>query len=217
MQGGNFGHGFFSAGVTKGAGGAWLPGGGDLGAGDVAYGTVVSAVIGGTASVISGGKFANGAQTAAFQYLFNQIGDNYPFGKEAQDALNDLTPDYIRDMEDAAAQIRINYVKGKYSEILAAEYFVETYGAEVIIGQVTLLVDQTLRFPDLTVLYPNGTISFVEVKSGMARLNAQQVRLDRIIQSQGANIMTAPYGSFLSSGRIGPTDTDLVRVMLRGN
>ena len=72
LQGGKFGHGFFSAGVTKGAGGVFLPGGSDLSGGQVAYGTVVSAIIGGTASEISGGKFANGASTAVFQYLFNQ-------------------------------------------------------------------------------------------------------------------------------------------------
>jgi hypothetical protein len=34
-------------------------------------GVVSSMVIGGTASVLGGGKFANGAQTAAFGYLFN--------------------------------------------------------------------------------------------------------------------------------------------------
>lgn len=34
-------------------------------------GTISSAVIGGTASVLGGGKFANGAQTASFGYLFN--------------------------------------------------------------------------------------------------------------------------------------------------
>ncbi|WP_462165002.1 RHS repeat domain-containing protein [Pseudoalteromonas xiamenensis] len=72
LNGGKFGHGFFSAGVTKGLGGAYLPGGSDLSLSEVAYGTVVSAVIGGTASAITGGKFANGANTAAMQYLFNQ-------------------------------------------------------------------------------------------------------------------------------------------------
>ena len=75
LQGGKFGHGFFSAGVTKGAGGAFLPGGSDLSGKQVAYSTVVSAVIGGTASEISGGKFSNGAKTAAFQYLYNQAGE----------------------------------------------------------------------------------------------------------------------------------------------
>jgi hypothetical protein len=33
--------------------------------------TVRDAVVGGTISVIGGGKFANGAQTGAFRYLFN--------------------------------------------------------------------------------------------------------------------------------------------------
>ena len=74
LQGGKFGHGFFSAGVGKGLGGRFLPGGSELTAGEVVYGTVVSAMIGGTASVVAGGKFANGAQTAAMQYLVNQAG-----------------------------------------------------------------------------------------------------------------------------------------------
>ncbi len=60
--------------MTKGLGGAFLPGGSDLSTGQVVGGTVVSAIIGGTASVISGGKFANGARTASFQFLFNQLG-----------------------------------------------------------------------------------------------------------------------------------------------
>lgn len=72
LQGGKFGHGFFSAGVTKGLGGAFLPGGSNLTTKQVVGGAVASAIIGGTASVISGGKFSNGAKTAAFQYLFNQ-------------------------------------------------------------------------------------------------------------------------------------------------
>jgi hypothetical protein len=72
LQGGKFGHGFFAAGVTKGIGGKFLPSGNNLTGNEIAQGTVVSAIIGGTASVISGGKFANGARTAAMQYLFNQ-------------------------------------------------------------------------------------------------------------------------------------------------
>jgi hypothetical protein len=48
LQGGKFGHGFFSAGATKGIGGAFLPGGDYLTTGEIAQGTVVSEVIGGT-------------------------------------------------------------------------------------------------------------------------------------------------------------------------
>ena len=73
LGGGKFGHGFFSAGFTKAAGGAFLPGGGNLTTGEILGGTIASAVIGGTSSVLSGGKFANGARTAIYQYLFNQV------------------------------------------------------------------------------------------------------------------------------------------------
>ncbi|WP_372627984.1 toxin TcdB middle/N-terminal domain-containing protein, partial [Arsukibacterium sp.] len=71
VSGGKFGHGFISAGITKGAGGAFLKGGGNLSSGDIVKGTVLSAVISGTVSELTGGKFANGASTGAFQYLFN--------------------------------------------------------------------------------------------------------------------------------------------------
>ena len=73
LSGGKFGHGFFSAGFTKGVGGGFLPAGSDLTSGEVFGGAILSAVLGGTASAISGGKFANGAQTGAFQFLFNQV------------------------------------------------------------------------------------------------------------------------------------------------
>lgn len=58
MQGGNFGHGFASAGLGAAAGAA---GGGFKG-------FVVAAVAGGTVSEMTGGKFANGAASAAFSY-----------------------------------------------------------------------------------------------------------------------------------------------------
>ncbi|ALZ75267.1 RHS repeat-associated core domain-containing protein [Rheinheimera sp. F8] len=69
IGGGKFGHGFFSAGVTKGLG---TPISAHFDQG-VISGTITQMVIGGTASVIAGGKFANGARTAAYQYLFNQM------------------------------------------------------------------------------------------------------------------------------------------------
>ena len=39
--------------------------------------TAVAAMVGGTATAIGGGKFANGANTAAFQHLFNQESKKY--------------------------------------------------------------------------------------------------------------------------------------------
>jgi hypothetical protein len=54
-------------------------------------GTVASAIVGGLASVASGGKFANGAVTAAFGYLFNQV--KYEPGKGDPFA---MTPEFQR-------------------------------------------------------------------------------------------------------------------------
>jgi hypothetical protein len=39
--------------------------------------TAIEAVIGGTISMIGGGKFANGAQTGAFRYLFNDSAEHF--------------------------------------------------------------------------------------------------------------------------------------------
>ncbi len=47
--------------------------GGGGGIGDVIARGVATSVAGGVGSVIAGGKFANGAETAAYGYLFNQL------------------------------------------------------------------------------------------------------------------------------------------------
>lgn len=68
---GNFDSGFLSAavpiGVDFGLQSAGINAGGPL------WGTVKASVIGGTASVLGGGKFANGAVTGAFSYDFNEV------------------------------------------------------------------------------------------------------------------------------------------------
>lgn len=60
LQGGNFGHGFWAAGVGAAMGGAARGIKNPIGK------VLVSAVVGGTISKITGGKFANGAYSAAF-------------------------------------------------------------------------------------------------------------------------------------------------------
>lgn len=72
-RGGQFRHGFYAGAVGSLAGS--VVGSTALGEIDgpegMALRTAISAVAGGTASVLGGGKFANGALTAAFQHLFN--------------------------------------------------------------------------------------------------------------------------------------------------
>jgi hypothetical protein len=66
LQGGNFGHGFLTAGVMKGFGKI------NFGDTNVIGRTVLQAMVGGTVSRITGGKFANGAITAAIQFTVNE-------------------------------------------------------------------------------------------------------------------------------------------------
>ncbi|MDC0601904.1 hypothetical protein OAP14_02615 [Aliiglaciecola sp.] len=67
LQGGKFGHGFISAGLTKGAQVAGLI------SDKLIQGIIGSALVGGTISKITGNKFANGAITAAFQFAMNRF------------------------------------------------------------------------------------------------------------------------------------------------
>ncbi|MEM0909436.1 MAG: RHS repeat-associated core domain-containing protein, partial [Pseudomonadota bacterium] len=94
LSGSQFGHGFLSAGITKGVGGGFLPAGNNLSTSEIATGTIVSSVIGGTTSVISGGKFANGANTAAFQYLYNQVEKRVRRSVAVRTALHNLKSTY---------------------------------------------------------------------------------------------------------------------------
>ncbi|WP_293634471.1 FG-GAP-like repeat-containing protein [Shewanella sp. CG12_big_fil_rev_8_21_14_0_65_47_15] len=72
LSGGKFGHGFASAGFTQLAGQMGvLP---DIGANSAQNrfdNAIAAAVVGGTASVLSGGKFANGAVTGMFSRMLN--------------------------------------------------------------------------------------------------------------------------------------------------
>lgn len=72
IQGGKFGHGFISAGLTKGLT-PTFSGVDAFEVGNISVAQmVIAATLGGTISKITGGKFANGATTAAFANVFNQ-------------------------------------------------------------------------------------------------------------------------------------------------
>jgi murein DD-endopeptidase MepM/ murein hydrolase activator NlpD len=70
LQGGKFGHGFTSAGMSQLVAPA-IDGLDNQNIGFSAKRVIASAVAGGTGSVLSGGKFANGAVTSAFSRAFN--------------------------------------------------------------------------------------------------------------------------------------------------
>jgi hypothetical protein len=83
LQGGKFGHGFVSAGMTKLINvNGWY--GTDQGIQHTIARTTIAAIIGGTISEATGGKFANGARTAAMAQLF--IGERDAERENAQKA-----------------------------------------------------------------------------------------------------------------------------------
>ncbi len=73
LQGGQFGSGFLSAGVSDLASPYILA----SSKGNPAVGAIEAGVLGGTASVIGGGKFENGAITGAFGYLYNDYAHSW--------------------------------------------------------------------------------------------------------------------------------------------
>ncbi|HAE61462.1 MAG TPA: hypothetical protein DCG38_03910, partial [Eubacteriaceae bacterium] len=72
LSGGKFGHGFASAGFTQLAGQmGLLPDIGAASAKERLDNAIAAAIVGGTASALSGGKFANGAVTGMFSRMLN--------------------------------------------------------------------------------------------------------------------------------------------------
>ncbi len=67
MQGGQFGHGFVSAGITESVSPAIEQIDSKLGE------AFATAIVGGSVSEVTGGKFAHGALTGAFQWAFNHL------------------------------------------------------------------------------------------------------------------------------------------------
>lgn len=67
LQGGKFGHSFASAGFGEAVSPAVMRAAGN----SSSRRFITGVIVGGTASKMAGGKFANGAQTAAFQWAFN--------------------------------------------------------------------------------------------------------------------------------------------------
>lgn len=104
LSGGKFGHGFFSAGFTKFAMGNAGFDYSNQSASAVAGRVSIAAIIGGTASVISGGKFKNGATTAAMAQLLNneqsartEIEKTKKLARQYRDHIAELNPTTVMD------------------------------------------------------------------------------------------------------------------------
>lgn len=173
LQGGKFGHGFVSAGFAS----ALKPVLNDIGGansanaaikrGDLAtlaaykvHRVVGAAIIGGTASVLSGGKFANGAVTGAFNQLYN--GEQY---------LKSVTASVY-----AQKQLGVY----KYEKELMRRHKVQSAknlqtienSSKVLFGGVAVVACFTNPCGlALTIAAVGGTVSVVEGSTGLAGIN----------------------------------------------
>jgi hypothetical protein len=92
-MGGKFQDGFLSAAASAAASNFGLLGDPNAtGAGAVASRTIRAGIVGGTASALGGGKFANGAYTAAFQHLLNAEAGSSVLQKSVESIGNALKP-----------------------------------------------------------------------------------------------------------------------------
>ncbi|WP_299768163.1 RHS repeat-associated core domain-containing protein [uncultured Pseudoteredinibacter sp.] len=110
LQGGKFGHGFASAGLSAPAGHGLSK---LLGAGPSAR-VISQIVVGGTVSKATGGKFANGATTAAFASLFSELAQGGSPAKEGTPG--DQSSQEQKNLTEAQAEFRRLYEAGLLPE-----------------------------------------------------------------------------------------------------
>ncbi|MCH6259479.1 hypothetical protein MLD52_23185, partial [Puniceicoccaceae bacterium K14] len=120
-QGGEFAHGFASSFTAKVAGGAIH---GSLegldSTGQAIWGTIGSAIVGGTVAEIGGGKFANGATTAAVQHIFNQL---------------TVKRKHVLLVEGSAANELVEY-KDKYGAVWTISNLIQSVNAESVANPI---------------------------------------------------------------------------------
>jgi len=151
LQGGKFGHGFVSAGVTQSFSGRI--GNISTNAGRVA----AAAILGGTVSKLTGDKFANGAITGAFSRAFNE-GLHFR-GNEEQEQI-DRNKDYL-EFEKGLSKSEQNALRAA-SFKLGADHgmakFLNSARQNNIIGIGIFTVDKSFEFSAVTENAINGVL-----------------------------------------------------------
>ena len=134
LEGGKFGHGFWSAGLTKVTNVNGMVGT-QQGTGWDVVRVVVAATIGGTISKLTGGKFANGALAAGFAQMFNgnTVTDNRKKGVD----LEKLTLKELKKLGlDVVEQVSIDVFDKNGGVTRVVTDYVAVDGKRIIFGEV---------------------------------------------------------------------------------
>jgi RHS repeat-associated protein len=147
MQGGSCGSGF-RGGLAGAAMSNYGPG--DIGdprhdIGDLAVNTMIHSVIGGVASVAGGGNFAQGAQSAAFAYLFNALGDHSGAGPNQRHQIGvdqSIADDVARGFELVGREVPV-LING---QVRVYDYVIRDTVENINIGvEVKTTIGETIR------------------------------------------------------------------------
>ena len=204
LSGGKFGHGFAAAGFTQAASeiggeGLFIEGAESLP--DRASNAIKAAIIGGSASVLSGGKFGNGAITGAFSRLLNDDAlqnvnpddRNYPFSKNAEETMaSPMASDTELLKESSLGKYRVAIGRDGEAHVWS-ELF--NRGYEVFPDGVSIDYQGSYRIYDGAYRKPGGEWTLIEVKTNTSPLIKRQVIIDRGVTTRGVTgINNAPAG-----------------------
>ena len=180
---------------------------------------VMTAIAGGTVSVIGGGKFENGATTAAFGYLYNDCQHGNCSLKEHWEnfkyELNDAFEKVIYGLPAggvivggigraglvARSVLETNKIAGKAAEARAAIDLVNE-GYTILGSQVAVRTAEGLRYIDHLVMSPEGHMLAQEIKSGGGVRNAAQLAKDASMATEGGLVIGKNAPSALKDKRI---------------
>ena len=216
LSGGSFGHGFLAAGLTASV----MPQVGKIG-NDITR-TAVGALVGGTLSVATGGKFANGAVSGAIQgAMARQVAAEEEPSKyfEHQTLPSDINQDsYSSPMPEETSKALSKIIRSPMGRVLAA--YMDKTGEKIVLQEVEVIADAFYVGGDGNYLtYTRNVPAYVnEIVSSGRKLDGDQLEtatLDALIMHEigHTNVGSAAFGMTPIPVLVGNPHARRLRVM----
>ena len=199
LQGGKFGHGFISAGLTKGLDVAGLTDFGGEGGGWVAARTAVAATAGGTISAATGGKFANGARTAAFGHLYNQERARARSNAQKGTVKFNYKTEGLERFQDAADTYGVTAL---FEDLLPAGEHVIDVSIDITLGPSTWMRNPDARTINVNPDFLNNQpLNFIASAIGHELIHVNDHLRGRINRHDSASVRASERRAYIWQGR----------------
>ncbi|MET1257346.1 SpvB/TcaC N-terminal domain-containing protein [Aliikangiella maris] len=198
LQGGKFGYGFASAGVTQAFSG--VIDGVDQGNSFSIQRISAAALLGGTASSLSGGKFVNGAVTAAFSRAFNdefhhiplsEHEESYPFGVDEEYIFDSKMSDDTWELKQISLG-KFRWAIGREGEDKVWDWLEHELGHEVYRDEIRVFRGNKLRKYDGAFRPAGGGDDdwiLLEIKTNTSPLIKSQIQFDQLTVTSGFDLV----------------------------